>query len=100
VRRFTNGRKINIILTKKSSCCFARFRLLLFGWGSICASKNPLMPRFIRKSGYCFHRWMGRSPQVIEDQVTYHPLVSTWESENQEYSCFFHVWNEFYLHHF
>jgi hypothetical protein len=20
--------------------------------------------------------------------------------ENQEYSCFFHVWNEFYLHHF
>jgi Cu(I)/Ag(I) efflux system membrane protein CusA/SilA len=45
-------------------------------------------------------RWMGRSPQVIEDQVTY-PLVSNLQGVPKvKISGFFHVWDEFYLHHF
>jgi Cu(I)/Ag(I) efflux system membrane protein CusA/SilA len=56
----------------------------LFGWGGIC-KQNPLMPFLIyQKIRLLFSEWMGRSPQVIEDQVTY-PLVSFTESENQEY---------------
>jgi Cu(I)/Ag(I) efflux system membrane protein CusA/SilA len=43
---------------------------------------------------------MGRSPQVIEDQVTY-PLVSNLGNpKNQKHSCFIDVWDEFCLHHF
>jgi Cu(I)/Ag(I) efflux system membrane protein CusA/SilA len=42
---------------------------------------------------------MGRSPQVIEDQVTY-PLVSLQVFLKSKISGFFHVWDEFYLHHF
>jgi Cu/Ag efflux pump CusA len=41
---------------------------------------------------------MGRSPQVIEDQVTY-PLVSNLQVPKIN-PGFFHVWDEFYLHHF
>jgi Cu(I)/Ag(I) efflux system membrane protein CusA/SilA len=42
---------------------------------------------------------MGRSPQVIEDQVTY-PLVSNLQVFLKSKYPFFHVWDEFYLHHF
>jgi Cu(I)/Ag(I) efflux system membrane protein CusA/SilA len=38
--------------------------------------------------------------QVIEDQVTY-PLVSNLQVFlKSKYPGFFHVWDEFYLHHF
>jgi len=48
----------------------------LFAWGYLSVKQNPIdaIPDF-RKPGNCFYEWMGRSPQVMEDQVTY-PLVS------------------------
>lgn len=49
----------------------------LFAWGIYSASKNPIdaIPDLSENQVIVFTEWMGRSPQVIEDQITY-PLVS------------------------
>jgi Cu(I)/Ag(I) efflux system membrane protein CusA/SilA len=64
-------KKFNIV-SQKNRAIVLLVSACLFGW-FYSVQENPLM-RF-PDSGYCFYRWMGRSPQVIEDQVTY-PLVS------------------------
>jgi len=59
-----------------------RFIVLLIAvgmlvWGIFSISKNPIdaIPDLSENQVIVFTEWMGRSPQVIEDQVTY-PLVS------------------------
>ena len=49
----------------------------LFVWGIYSIEKNPIdaIPDLSENQVIVFTEWMGRSPQVIEDQVTY-PLVS------------------------
>ncbi len=49
----------------------------LFGWGIYSVQKNPVdaIPDLSENQVIVFTEWMGRSPQVIEDQVTY-PLIS------------------------
>ncbi len=49
----------------------------LLAWGIFSISKNPIdaIPDLSENQVIVFTEWMGRSPQVIEDQVTY-PLVS------------------------
>jgi len=49
----------------------------LFAWGLFAVKKNPIdaIPDLSENQVIVFTEWMGRSPQVIEDQVTY-PLVS------------------------
>jgi CzcA family heavy metal efflux pump len=49
----------------------------LFGWGIYAVKNNPIdaIPDLSENQVIVFSEWMGRSPQVIEDQVTY-PLVS------------------------
>ena len=49
----------------------------LFGWGVYSIGKNPVdaIPDLSENQVIVFTEWMGRSPQVIEDQVTF-PLVS------------------------
>ena len=49
----------------------------LFVWGILSVEKNPIdaIPDLSENQVIVFTEWMGRSPQVIEDQVTY-PLVS------------------------
>ena len=49
----------------------------LFLWGLYCMKKNPVdaIPDLSENQVIVFTEWMGRSPQVIEDQITY-PLVS------------------------
>ncbi len=49
----------------------------LFGWGIYEMQKNPVdaIPDLSENQVIVFTDWMGRSPQVIEDQVTY-PLVA------------------------
>lgn len=49
----------------------------LFAWGIYSIKKNPIdaIPDLSVNQVIVFTEWMGRSPQVIEDQVTY-PLVS------------------------
>jgi len=49
----------------------------LFAWGIYSITKNPIdaIPDLSENQVIVFTEWMGRSPQVIEDQVTY-PLVS------------------------
>ncbi|MFT5254071.1 MAG: CzcA family heavy metal efflux pump [Flavobacteriales bacterium] len=50
---------------------------VLFGWGIYSVQQNPIdaIPDLSENQVIVFTEWMGRSPQVIEDQVTY-PLVS------------------------
>lgn len=50
---------------------------VLFGWGIYSINKNPIdaIPDLSENQVIVFTEWMGRSPQVIEDQITY-PLVS------------------------
>jgi hypothetical protein len=78
--------KINIVL-KKSSYCFARFRLLVFG-ESIAQEKIPLMRFLIYQKIRLLFYGVDRSPQVIEDQVTY-PLVSNLGVPKVKISGFF-----------
>ena len=49
----------------------------LFVWGIYSVKQNPIdaIPDLSENQVIVFTEWMGRSPQVIEDQVTY-PLVS------------------------
>ena len=49
----------------------------LFGWGIYSVQQNPIdaIPDLSENQVIVFTEWMGRSPQLIEDQVTY-PLVS------------------------
>ena len=49
----------------------------LFAWGIYSIRQNPIdaIPDLSENQVIVFTEWMGRSPQVIEDQVTY-PLVS------------------------
>ena len=49
----------------------------LLMWGIFSINKNPIdaIPDLSENQVIVFTEWMGRSPQVIEDQVTY-PLVS------------------------
>jgi CzcA family heavy metal efflux pump len=50
---------------------------VLFAWGLYSIQKNPIdaIPDLSENQVIVFTEWMGRSPQVIEDQVTY-PLVT------------------------
>ncbi len=49
----------------------------LFAWGIYAVQRNPIdaIPDLSENQVIVFTEWMGRSPQVMEDQVTY-PLVS------------------------
>src|SRR5450755_1822394 len=49
----------------------------LFSWGILSIKQNPIdaIPDLSENQVIVFTEWSGRSPQVIEDQVTY-PLVS------------------------
>ncbi len=49
----------------------------VFAWGILSITKNPIdaIPDLSENQVIVFTEWMGRSPQVIEDQITY-PLVS------------------------
>ncbi|MEX6686972.1 efflux RND transporter permease subunit [Danxiaibacter flavus] len=49
----------------------------LFIWGIFAVNKNPVdaIPDLSENQVIVFTEWMGRSPQVLEDQVTF-PLVS------------------------
>jgi CzcA family heavy metal efflux pump len=49
----------------------------LFAWGLYSLKQNPIdaIPDLSENQVIVFTEWMGRSPQVMEDQVTY-PLVS------------------------
>lgn len=49
----------------------------LFAWGIYSIKQNPIdaIPDLSENQVIVFTEWMGRSPQVMEDQVTY-PLVS------------------------
>jgi CzcA family heavy metal efflux pump len=49
----------------------------LFAWGFFSVKKNPIdaIPDLSENQVIVFTEWMGRAPQIIEDQVTY-PLVT------------------------
>lgn len=49
----------------------------LFIWGAISVKKNPIdaIPDLSENQVIVFTEWMGRAPQLIEDQITY-PLVT------------------------
>src|SRR5438445_4761595 len=49
----------------------------LFAWGIYSVERNPIdaIPDLSENQVIVFTEWMGRSPQIIEDHVTY-PLVS------------------------
>ncbi|QMU28218.1 efflux RND transporter permease subunit [Adhaeribacter radiodurans] len=56
----------------------------LFGWGvySISINKVDAIPDLSENQVIVFTEWMGRSPQIIEDQVTY-PLVTNLQGMPQ-----------------
>jgi CzcA family heavy metal efflux pump len=69
-------RKI-ITLALRNRIVVLLFSAGLFGYGLYSISNNPIdaIPDLSENQVIVFTEWMGRSPQVIEDQITY-PLVS------------------------
>lgn len=66
-----------ISLSLKNRYIVLLIALALFAWGSYAVRENPIdaIPDLSENQVIVFTEWQGRSPQVIEDQVTY-PLVS------------------------
>lgn len=66
-----------ISISLKNRFIVLLFSAVLFVWGLFSIQKNPIdaIPDLSENQVIVFTEWMGRSPQVIEDQVTY-PLVS------------------------
>jgi CzcA family heavy metal efflux pump len=52
----------------------------LFAWGALSVNKNPIdaIPDLSENQVIVFTEWMGRGPQLIEDQITY-PLVTNMQ---------------------
>lgn len=60
------------------------FYLIIIGWGIWAVSKTPLdaIPDLSENQVIVFTEWMGRSPQLVEDQITF-PLVTALQGVPQ-----------------
>lgn len=66
-----------ISLSLKNRYIVLLIAIALFAWGSYSVRENPIdaIPDLSENQVIVFTEWQGRSPQIMEDQVTY-PLVS------------------------
>ncbi|GAC1307466.1 MAG: hypothetical protein NVSMB24_19350 [Mucilaginibacter sp.] len=66
-----------ISLSLKNRYIVLLIAVALFGWGAWSVKQNPIdaIPDLSDNQVIVFTEWQGRSPQIMEDQVTY-PLVS------------------------
>src|SRR5476651_2164158 len=66
-----------ISLSLKNRYIVLLIAISLFGWGTYAVNQNPIdaIPDLSDNQVIVFTEWQGRSPQVMEDQVTY-PLVT------------------------
>jgi CzcA family heavy metal efflux pump len=66
-----------ISLSLKNRYIVLLIAIFLFAWGSYSVRENPIdaIPDLSENQVIVFTEWQGRSPQIMEDQVTY-PLVS------------------------
>jgi Cu(I)/Ag(I) efflux system membrane protein CusA/SilA len=66
-----------ISLSLKNRYLVLLIAIALFAWGSYAVRENPIdaIPDLSENQVIVFTEWQGRSPQIMEDQVTY-PLVS------------------------
>lgn len=66
-----------ITLSLKNRYIVLLIALGLFAWGAYAVNQNPIdaIPDLSDNQVIVFTEWQGRSPQIMEDQVTY-PLVS------------------------
>ncbi|MDB5121971.1 MAG: efflux transporter permease subunit [Mucilaginibacter sp.] len=66
-----------ISLSLKNRYIVLLIAIALFGWGAWSVKQNPIdaIPDLSDNQVIVFTEWQGRSPQIMEDQVTY-PLVS------------------------
>ena len=66
-----------ITLSLKNRYIVLVLALALFAWGAYAVSVNPIdaIPDLSDNQVIVFTEWQGRSPQIMEDQVTY-PLVT------------------------
>ncbi len=69
--------KILISFALKNRIVVLLVSACLFAWGIYSVQQNPIdaIPDLSENQVIVFTEWMGRSPQIMEDQVTY-PLVS------------------------
>ena len=66
-----------ITLSLKNRYIVLLIAVALFAWGAYAVNENPIdaIPDLSDNQVIVFTEWQGRSPQIMEDQVTY-PLVS------------------------
>ncbi|MDB5138993.1 MAG: metal transporter [Mucilaginibacter sp.] len=66
-----------ISLSLKNRYIVLLIAIFMFAWGSYSVRENPIdaIPDLSENQVIVFTEWQGRSPQIMEDQVTY-PLVS------------------------
>jgi len=72
--------KALISLALKNRLIVLLFSAGLFTWGVYSIKQNPIdaIPDLSENQVIVFTEWMGRSPQLMEDQITY-PLVSNMQ---------------------
>jgi CzcA family heavy metal efflux pump len=66
-----------ISLSLKNRYIVLLIAIALFAWGAYAVHENPIdaIPDLSENQVIVFTEWQGRSPQIMEDQITY-PLVS------------------------
>src|SRR5271168_407660 len=66
-----------ITLSLKNRYIVLLIAAALFAWGAYAVRENPIdaIPDLSENQVIIFTEWMGRSPQIMEDQITY-PLVT------------------------
>jgi len=66
-----------ISLSLKNRYIVLLIAIALLGWGAYAVKQNPIdaIPDLSENQVIVFTEWQGRSPQIMEDQITY-PLVS------------------------
>ena len=69
-----------ITLSLKNRYIVLLIAVTLFAWGAYSVRENPIdaIPDLSENQVIVFTDWQGRSPQIMEDQVTY-PLVSNFQ---------------------
>jgi Cu/Ag efflux pump CusA len=75
--------------------------IVVGGVWSVMTTPVDAIPDLSENQVIVYTEWMGRNPQIMEDQITY-PLVSNLQGipKCKSHSCFIHVRHEFHLRHF
>jgi len=77
------------------------FYLIVIGWGIWSVANTPLdaIPDLSENQVIVFTEWMGRSPQLVEDQITFPLVTATRCSRSSCHSRAIYVRDVIHIYH-